>query len=1049
MRSWRRLRGLVKATGVRRALCWLLIPGLLFGGPGCTRRFFRTTADKEVNDILTEKTVGHPIWDIDQYHVYPDLRSRFGDPTNPDHPPMPPDDSATWAFSPHPQQPGKPGVAYYQGLGYLNMIKAWDEANRDRRKEEKEREAERDEEEAEGKATPARERGPRLPPPREVGKDGTPASSTSKEDVRNPIQTYFDEPVNNTVTPGFLVTLDQAVELGVINSPVYQTFREDLYEVSLPVTQQRFNFAFQWAAGEDFIREWAGKLGPGIGPASLVNPARAISRTLPGAPAGELNNWTAQGSVSASKLFSTGALLSFDFANTTVWNFLAPKHTTSVSTISLDFVQPLLQGGGKAVNLEPLTEAERTLFYSIRSYARFREQFYVNIAIGTTLPVSLAAAAGNGTGASPISALAALNIASTDVSGGFTSYLSALFREVDMAADKKLVHDLQQALRLYEGYEEGGQFSKLQVLQVQSTLLTAQNTVLGDQQFVTNALDQFKLSLGLPANIPLILDDAPARPITTQYDRYYQVITDSDEVTKRIEGDRPRRIPGLESVAPAKLRAALREVVTTSRLVRGTEFLKGLPGWWRDWARASDADLRARLEKYRLERRKLLDRKAELSLKGQDLSAEQAKRLRDVELQLDLGALEQALRQYEARPWEKLPRPEQRRADRLRLFRLVAYSAEIVLVWARNERFEAVGKLWPNPPKAMLPDCEDLDLSTAEVNLAQQEAVRHALANRWDLMNARAQLQDAWRQLRVNANALMGVVDVGYQVNAITPAGKAQPFNFSFRRSTHELFINTQLPLNRLAQRNAYRLALITYQQQRRALITLEDNIAVGVRFDVRQLQLFANNYRIQKAVVASLYQQVESAKEVITAPADPLALQASGTQGQANAAALTNQYLTALSGLNGAQTRMYDIWLSYLATRMQLYLDLESLRMDARGVWLFDPNGNGGQESEGSTGKDTAGEKKPATLPIPREIEEHRMLPPPRPMPPPKEEFISASEDRRAGAPVAPTRGDSRWMSPAEALLPANPPYIPPGTIGTIMARPPGSRFLEAGGKP
>jgi hypothetical protein len=34
----------------------------------------------------------------------------------------------------------------------------------------------------------------------------------------------------------------------------------------------------------------------------------------------------------------------------------------------------------------------------------------------------------------------------------------------------------------------------------------------------------------------------------------------------------------------------------------------------------------------------------------------------------------------------------------------------------------------------------------------------------------------------------------------------------------------------------------------------------------------------------------------------------------------------------------MYDIWLSYIATRMQLYLDLESLRMDERGVWAEGP---------------------------------------------------------------------------------------------------------------
>ena len=42
--------------------------------------------------------------------------------------------------------------------------------------------------------------------------------------------------------------------------------------------------------------------------------------------------------------------------------------------------------------------------------------------------------------------------------------------------------DLEKALRLYEGFQEGGQVSPLQVDQVKSTLLNARNTVLKDMQ---------------------------------------------------------------------------------------------------------------------------------------------------------------------------------------------------------------------------------------------------------------------------------------------------------------------------------------------------------------------------------------------------------------------------------------------------------------------------------------------------------------------------------------------------------------------------------------
>ena len=46
-----------------------------------------------------------------------------------------------------------------------------------------------------------------------------------------------------------------------------------------------------------------------------------------------------------------------------------------------------------------------------------------------------------------------------------------------------------------------------------------------------------------------------------------------------------------------------------------------------------------------------------------------------------------------------------------------------------------------------------------------QSAVRIALEYRMDLMNNRAQLYDAWRQIRVTANALKGVFNVAITNN--------------------------------------------------------------------------------------------------------------------------------------------------------------------------------------------------------------------------------------------------------------------------------------------
>src|SRR5262245_60899032 len=85
----------------RRLLLMLALLLAATSATGCTRRFFRTYADKDVEALLTEKNVFEP-WQIENWHVYPDPRARFADPSDPDHPPLPPDDPAAQYLSPNP-----------------------------------------------------------------------------------------------------------------------------------------------------------------------------------------------------------------------------------------------------------------------------------------------------------------------------------------------------------------------------------------------------------------------------------------------------------------------------------------------------------------------------------------------------------------------------------------------------------------------------------------------------------------------------------------------------------------------------------------------------------------------------------------------------------------------------------------------------------------------------------------------------------------------------------------------------------------------------------
>jgi hypothetical protein len=199
------------------------------------------------------------------------------------------------------------------------------------------------------------------------------------------------------------------------------------------------------------------------------------------------------------------------------------------------------------------------------------------------------------------------------VSGQFRGYLPSLYRELDLAVDSKYVQDLEKALKLFEGFQEGGQVAPLQVDQVRSTLLNARNGVLKDFQDMSNAIDQFKLQLGVPANTPLILDDSPARGITRQLDRYYEIVNESNSVQRTIEQQ--------GGLAPEKMRPFLMQVYTSDELVRGTSFQQKIPVAWQAWAKANDNEVKSKLEALAKERRKLLDLKTDLEMKKSAVEA--------------------------------------------------------------------------------------------------------------------------------------------------------------------------------------------------------------------------------------------------------------------------------------------------------------------------------------------------------------------------------------------------------------------------------------------
>jgi hypothetical protein len=891
-----------------RGLPVLVLTGSTIWGCGCTRNFFRKQADEEVGEVLAQKDkYGNSR--IEQFHVYPDSRARFADTTNPDFPPMPPDDPATYEQSPHPQKPGKCGTALVGGTGYIDLLASWDAENRAK---------------TPPKTGPeAQERG------LEEGKPGQRPGSAYTSTI------LVAEPKPGAPRP-YLLTLEQACELALINSREHQDAREDLYLTALPVTAERFSFAAQLFAANQALRQWAGVE----------------------TPAGSQNNWALNSNAGFTKLFSTGALLLFNFANQTVFTLGSAGRTTSQSSINLELIQPLLQGAGQAVTLEPLTQVERNLMYQIRNYARFRKTLFVAIAGGgggsitgaTFQPQGVVASntflAGQGLGNSGLipglipppnvtgprqlqvspGTSGSLNL-QTALSAPVSGYLSTLLQAAQMQVDKYNIEKLEDYFRLAKALQEGGDISQLQTDTFEQALLRGRQNLLTDQQNYLQNIDQFKLQLGLPTDMAIELDDTPFRPLNQQFQRYEDLFHAFKDAS-----DEPLRFKGPEMVT--KVRRELLRIMTTADIVKETRFRERITASWKEWEKLTEAAMLKRLAGFREEQRRLLDKQTELETRRQTLSPADQQRLETVANEIDLGVLESVLRDYEAQSWSRTQDAAIRHRQQQENFGYVVNAFIVVLTQARNERMRQLHDRWPVLDRICV---DGVDLLKVDLEDAETAAMQHALANRLDLMNVRAQLVDTWRQLAVFANALLAPVSVEYSLTSSTPAGQAKPLAFSGSRTQQELILNTELPLVRVQQRNNYRASLIAYQRSRRILQRGEDGVAFDVRQELISLRQLLENYRIQTRQVELAYMTVENALDTLQAPPTPLGAGQAGPDVATRAASLTSQLISAQNSLYQANFTMTTIWISYLNTRDQLYRDMELMPLDSRGVWIDD----------------------------------------------------------------------------------------------------------------
>jgi hypothetical protein len=341
----------------------------------------------------------------------------------------------------------------------------------------------------------------------------------------------------------YKVNMQQAWLLALMNARFYQFNLETLYLTALPVTLQRFAFEPQFYASLGQVTG-VPQNGNGAGGSFPPTPGVAASsgvsfnyatRFAPGGQVSVLNLGTVAG---FGKLFNSGGQLLMGFANEVAFNFVNknPAQPTVISALPISFVQPLLRGGGRAVILEPLTQAERNLLYAVRTFALFRQQFFVVTLTGGTIQ-------NFGQGFNLVGFSAPGN---TDPTIGF---IPVVFNLVEIEVDRRNLVFLESLAKLYQELIQGeaSGLSRLQVDQVMQRVLAGRQALEADKITYRTQLDEFKMQLSLPPDTPMVVDMSLAEPFYRVFNAVDNWQRDSRRSLEQLPGI-IAQIPELEDV---------------------------------------------------------------------------------------------------------------------------------------------------------------------------------------------------------------------------------------------------------------------------------------------------------------------------------------------------------------------------------------------------------------------------------------------------------------------------------------------------------------------
>ncbi len=261
-----------------------------------------------------------------------------------------------------------------------------------------------------------------------------------------------------------LLRLEDALALAVKHSRAYQTRKENLYLSGLELTLARHAFTPIFSA--DGNARYDVRTEQAV--ATEIDEVTGEEKIVVSDSLVEQHRITGSGSVGASWLIRDVGRITTAFTADFTRFVTGDSRLTTSSQIGATFLRPLLQNAGLKQQTEALIQAERQLLYDLRDFARYRKDFSVQIA---------------------------------------TDYYGVLGRRDSVRNSFLNLQSSRKNAERTRSLAQEGRTTTADLGRLEQQELSAESTWINGIRSYKQALDDFKIQLGLSVDTPLVLDD--------------------------------------------------------------------------------------------------------------------------------------------------------------------------------------------------------------------------------------------------------------------------------------------------------------------------------------------------------------------------------------------------------------------------------------------------------------------------------------------------------------------------------------------------------------